>query len=121
MRSVVSGVAPACQRREEGSETRRHLPPRGHFPGEGGRGGGVWELASEEQEPDVLEGALAGQFDGRVLPIVEETLLAAHVADGGIGHHHPLQSSRKIEVGRFQFRCRVHIPTMDLTRGVCKR
>ena len=46
--------------------------------------------------PDVLERALLGQLDRRVLPVVEEALLAAHVADRRLGHHHALEPGRHV-------------------------
>ena len=46
----------------------------------------------DEQGPHVLEGAALGQLDPGVLAVVEEPLLAPHVADLGLGHHHPLQA-----------------------------
>ena len=46
--------------------------------------------------PDVLERALLGQLDRRVLPVVEEALLAAHVADRRLGHHHAFEAGRDV-------------------------
>ena len=63
---------------------------------EGRRGGRVGQLAPEEEVPDVLERALLGQLDRGVLAVVEEALLAAHVADGRLGHHHALEPGRHV-------------------------
>ena len=49
--------------------------------------------------PDVLEGAFLGQLDRRILPVMEEPLLASHVADRRLGHHHALEPSRDVPAG----------------------
>ena len=46
--------------------------------------------------PDILEGALLGELDRRVLPVVEEALHAAHVADRRLCHHHALEPRRDV-------------------------
>ena len=37
-----------------------------------------------------------GEVDGRVLAVVEEALLATHIADGRLGDHHALQTGRHV-------------------------
>ena len=54
---------------------------------------------SEQEVPDVLQGALLGQLDRRVLPVVEEALLTAHVADRRLGHDHALEPGRDLAAG----------------------
>ena len=46
---------------------------------------GVGEVAVEEQVPRLLEADLLGQLDGGVLAVVEEALVAADVAELGVG------------------------------------
>ena len=53
---------------------------------------GVGQVALEQQEPHVLERPLLGQVDGRVLAVVVEALLAADVADLGVGDDDALQA-----------------------------
>ncbi|MEZ5135767.1 MAG: hypothetical protein R2699_12115 [Acidimicrobiales bacterium] len=53
----------------------------------------------DEQEPHVVDGAGAGQLGGVVGPVVEEPLLAAHVADGGVRHDDALEAGRDVEGG----------------------
>ncbi len=95
----VERRSPTRQRRQQRGEPRRHDTPPPHLVGKGGRGHRVGQLAPEEEMPDVLERALLGQVDGRVLPVVEEALLAAHVADGRLRHHHALQAGRHVPTG----------------------
>ena len=56
----------------------------------------VGELAVDQQLPHVLEGPARGQVDGRVLAVVEEALLSAHVTDRGLGDHHALEPPRHV-------------------------
>ena len=55
--------------------------------------GVVGQLALDEQVPDLLERAAAGQLDGVVAAVVEEALLAAHVADRGLGDGDALEAA----------------------------
>ena len=79
------------------SRRERAAPP--HLGAEGRRGRRVRELAAEEEVPDIFERALLGQLDRRVLPVVEEAFLAAHVADRRLGHHHALEPGRDLPAG----------------------
>ena len=45
----------------------------------------VGQVAVEEQVPGLLEADALGQLDGGVLPVVEEALVAADVAELGVG------------------------------------
>ncbi len=49
--------------------------------------GPVGQGPVEQQLPHVLQRPVGGQLDGRVLPVVEEALLAPDVAHRGLGHH----------------------------------
>ena len=57
------------------------------------------EGSIRQQRPHVLEGALTGQFDRRVLPIVEEALRSTHVTDRGVGDDDALQPSGRVGRG----------------------
>ena len=92
VRSTSSGVARCAKRRQQRVQAGRQGAPAPHHLGEGGRVRRVGQLALEEEVPDVLERALLGQLDRRVLAVVEEALLPADVADGGLGHHHALEA-----------------------------
>ncbi len=84
------------QRRQQRAEAGRQRPPPPHLVAEGGRGRRVGQFAAEEEVPDVLERARLGQLDGGVLPVVEEALLAADVADGRLGHDDTLEPGRDV-------------------------
>ena len=88
-------AAPADSR-QHSAETGREGAALSHFRRERGSGGRIGELAAEQEMPGVLERALLGQLDGGVLPVVEETLLAPHVADGRLGHHHTFEPRRDV-------------------------
>ena len=81
---------------QHGTHAGRECTPAPDLCTEGGCGGRVGEIAVEQEMPDVLERALLGQLDRRVLPVVEEALLAAHVADRRLGHHHALEPCRDV-------------------------
>ncbi len=74
-----------------------HLGPERVTFGCGGR-----QRSVDHQLHHVVELALLGELDGRVLPVVVEPLAAAHVAHVGVGDDHTLQTARY--VGRTQLR-----------------
>ena len=53
----------------------------------------VGQRAVDHQPPHVLERTLLGELDGRVLAVVVEALVAADVADLGVGDDHALQAA----------------------------
>ncbi len=74
----------------------------------GGLGGerrallGVGEGAVAHQVPDILEAAVLGQFDGRVLAVVVEALAPSDVAQRGLGDDDARESAGHVDrlVGR---------------------
>ena len=79
----------------------------------------VGQLALDEQVPDLLERAAAGQLGGVVAAVVEEALLAAHVAHRGLGDGHTLESARR-EPGRCRS-CRLDLLDMRDADDVADR
>jgi hypothetical protein len=92
-------------------------PPRRHLGHERralvDRGG---QLAVDQQVPHVLERAALGQLRRRVLAVVVEALGPPHVAEGGLGHDHALQTRGRRHgqlVGRPQVGERHQVPQRD--------
>ena len=92
----VEWRSPRRQSRQQGAEPRGERPPPPDLIAELGRGRRVGQLAAEKQMPHVLERPRLGQVDGRVLPVVEEALLAPHVPDGGLGDDDALEARRHV-------------------------
>ncbi len=55
----------------------------------------VRELTLRKKVPDLLEGAPARQFNGVVAPVVEETLLATHIAHRRLGDCDAFEPARR--------------------------
>ncbi len=95
----IEGLPQARKLGEQVAQARRHGATPPHLIGEGSRCGQPRQLAAEQEVPDVFERALPGQVDSRVLPVVEEALLTADVADRRLGHDHAFQSGRHVATG----------------------
>ena len=96
VRSTSSGAPTRASAGSSVREPGRQRAPPADLVAEGRRGRRVGQLAPEQEVPDVLERARLGQVDGGVLPVVEEALLAAHVADGRLGHDDALEPGRDV-------------------------
>ncbi len=93
----VERRTPLRQRREQGGQTRRHdpsavgppprTPPRP--PLRGARRG-----TTGARRPRAIS---IRQIHGGVLPVVEEALLPAHVADRGLGHDDAFEPGRDVD------------------------
>ncbi len=81
---------------EHGRQPRGEVALGGHGGGEAARRVRVGELALEEQVPDVFERTRGGEVDGGVLAVVEEALLAPHVAQRRLRRHHALEAGRDL-------------------------
>src|ERR1700683_5540781 len=66
----------AAHGRQHRAQPGRKGAPAPDLLAEGRRGRGIREIAAEQEMPDVLERALLGELDRRVLPVVEEAFLA---------------------------------------------
>ena len=96
MRSPSSGPSPAAgDRGQDGARPAGRASQRGAISAtKPARSAGVGERALEHEVPDVLQRALLGELDAPVLAVVVEALVAADVADRGLGDDHALQAAR---------------------------
>jgi hypothetical protein len=92
------GVAARGDGRQQGPHRLGDLAEGTDLGEEGVALGRRGQLALEEQVPDVLQRALLAEVDGAVLPVVVEALHPPHVADLGLGHDHPLEPRRGLDL-----------------------